>query len=127
MRSISVLVLAWLAAWFGWASRSQAGGGPENLFLVVNAHSQNSLTVANQYIQLRHIPPGNVCYLDWDGSLDATDIETFRQKILIPAIEAISARALSNQIDYLVYSCDFPTRIDFAADLPADQRSKSFL
>jgi hypothetical protein len=100
-------------------SPCHAGGGPENLFLVVNSRSQNSLTVANYYGRLRRIPPGNICYLDWDGNVEATDIDTFRQKILGPALQAISERALSNQIDYLIYSSDFPRRIDFAADLPA--------
>jgi hypothetical protein len=104
-----------------------AGGGPENVFLVVNAKSQNSLTVANNYIRLRRIPPGNVCYLEWDFKSEATDVETFRQKILIPALTAISARALANQIDYLIYSSDFPTRIDFVGDMPEDHKKESFL
>ena len=105
-----------------FVSPCHAGGGPENLFLVVNSRSQNSLTVANHYSRLRRIPPGNICYLDWDGNVESTDIDTFRQKILGPALQAISERALSNQIDYLVYSSDFPWRIDFAADLPPAQR-----
>ncbi len=103
-------------------SLCRAGGGPENLFLVVNSRSQNSRTVANHYARLRRIPPGNVCYLDWDGNVESTDIETFRQKILGPALAAIQERALSNQIDYVVYSSDFPWRIDFASDLPPEQR-----
>jgi hypothetical protein len=108
-------------------SSAHAGGGPENLFLVVNSRSQNSLTIANEYIQLRHVPPGNVYYLDWDGPPDSTDIETFRDKILSPVLQAVSTRGIANQIDYIVYSSDFPTRIDFAADLPESQRSQAFL
>lgn len=104
-----------------------AGGGPENVFLVVNAKSRDSLTVANNYIRLRRIPPGNVCYLEWDGNPNAIDIETFRQKILIPAVTAINSRALANQIDYLIYSSDFPTRIDFVGDVPEDKKKESFL
>ncbi len=117
-----------LAASLSWGSGvAEAGGGPENVFLVVNSHSQNSLTVANAYIRLRRIPPGNVFYLNWDGSLDATDIDTFREKILLPALSAIETRSLYWQIDYLVYSSDFPVRIDFAGDLPESARSNSFL
>src|SRR5262245_20477487 len=48
-------------------SKSHAGGGPENLILVVNSASANSLTIANHYVQLRKIPPNNVIYLDWRG------------------------------------------------------------
>lgn len=104
-----------------------AGGGPENILLVVNSRSDASLTVANHYCQLRHIPPGNVLHLDWDGSTDSTDINTFRQKILEPALATASARHLAEQIDYIVYSSDFPTRIDFASDLPAAERSEPLL
>ena len=100
----------------------EAGGGPENVLLVVNAHSNASLTVANNYCQLRRIPPGNVVLLDWEGSTDSVDVETFRRKILEPALQTAAERGLGEQIDYVIYSSDFPTRIDFAADLPAEQR-----
>jgi hypothetical protein len=68
-----------------------------------------------------------VYYLDWDGPPDTTDIETFRDKILGPVLQAVSTRGIANQIDYVVYSSDFPTRIDFAGDLPESQRSQAFL
>jgi len=109
------------------ASQVQAGGGPENVLLVVNAHSEASLTVANHYCQLRHIPPGNVLQLDWEGSTDAVGIETFREKILGPALRAAAERDLGEQIDYVIYSSDFPTRIDFASDLPPEQRGAPLL
>ena len=46
------------------AQVAYGGGGPENIFLVVNRQSWASQTVANHYIHLRKIPPGNVLYLD---------------------------------------------------------------
>ena len=115
--------LALLVAICSVSSLAEAGGGPENVLLVVNSHSDASLTVANHYCQLRHIPAGNVVHLDWEGSTDATDIDTFRQKILEPVLHAAAERGLGEQIDYVVYSSDFPTRIDFASDVPPDQRS----
>jgi hypothetical protein len=104
-------------------SRLQAGGGPENVLLVVNARSDASLSVANHYCRLRRIPPGNVLHLDWDGGTDSIDISTFRRKILDPALQTAAERGLSEQIDYVVYSSDFPTRIDFASDVPAEDRN----
>jgi hypothetical protein len=89
-----------------------AGGGPENVFLVVNANSEASKTIANHYIGLRRIPACNVLYLDWKGPLGTVGAEEFREKILLPALLAIDDRHLASQIDYLVYSCDFPWRID---------------
>ncbi len=109
------------------SSAARAGGGPENVFLLVNLRSQSSMTVANHYIHLRRLPATNVLYLDWDGNREAVDIDTFRQQILIPALQTISQRGLANQIDCLTYSSDFPTRIDFAGDLPPDQRDKPLL
>ena len=45
---------------FCLAPPARAGGGPENLFLVVNAASWASQSVANHYVELRKIPPINV-------------------------------------------------------------------
>ncbi len=63
-------------------------------------------------------------HLDWDGSAEAIDVETFRQKLLAPIWRAIAERNLEQQIDYLVYSCDLPTRIDFDGDAPPEIRDK---
>ena len=40
---------------FSLLDNAVAGGGPENLALVVNARSWASLTVANHYVNLRQI------------------------------------------------------------------------
>lgn len=95
-----------------------AGGGPENVFLVVNSSSPDSLAVANAWITLRRIPPINVFVLPWEGSREVIPIDRFRTEILEPILQAIDARRLSAQIDQVVYSSDFPWRIDFAAELP---------
>ena len=94
-----------------------AGGGPENVLLVVNRRSTNSLTIANHYQQLRQIPPGNVLTLAWDPKVEATDVATFRKEILLPILRAIEQRRLGPQIDYVVYSSDFPTMIDIDGDV----------
>ena len=85
-----------------------AGGGPENVFLVVNPQSASSMTIANYYIRVRQIPPGNVFYLPWDANSFGVPVDDFRKLILKPIFEAIHARRLSSQIDYVVYSSDFP-------------------
>ena len=88
-----------------------AGGGPENVIVVVNAASWASLAVANEYVHLRHIPADNIFYLDWEGGFETTDIATFRQQILGPVVVNLEQRGLEEQIDYIVYSSDFPTAI----------------
>jgi hypothetical protein len=94
----------------------RAGGGPENVALVINAKSQASLTIANHYAQLRHIPAINLVRIDWDGKLDLIPVETFREKILQPVVTTLAQRGVLGQIDYVIYSSDFPYSIDFAAD-----------
>ena len=51
------------------AATAIAGGGPENVLLVVNRSSPASLTIANHYVRLRQIPAGNVLTLPWDLSV----------------------------------------------------------
>ena len=96
-----------------------AGGGPENLLLVVNSNSAASQTIANYFIDLRHIPASNVMYLDWRKSTSEIDVETLRKDLFAPIKAEIAARGLAQQIDGIIYSADFPWRIDFTSDVPA--------
>jgi uncharacterized protein (TIGR03790 family) len=98
------------------ARTARAGGGPENVFLVVNATSWASLTVANHFIQLRAIPPINVLYLNWTRGIASIDGETMRRQILGPTLEAMDKRGLYHQIDYILYSSDLPCTVNLSAD-----------
>ena len=103
-----------------------AGGGPENVFLLVNRKSPASLAIANHYAQLRQMSAGNILTLSWDPAAQSTDVETFRQKILLPALRAIDQRRLSGQIDYLIYSSDFPTAIGLDPDIAKSPNAKDW-
>lgn len=107
-----------LVIWLGLSVCAYAGGGPENVLLVVNANSNDSKEVANHYVRLRNLPASNVLYLDYTGNLERIDGEAFRQKILRPILEAIQSRGLGLQIDIIAYSCDFPWQINLSGDLP---------
>jgi hypothetical protein len=100
-----------------------AGGGPENVLLVVNPTSAESLAIGNIYASLRGIAPINVFMLPWEGGRESTSIARFRSEILMPILRTIDARRLSAQIDLIVYSSAFPWRIDFADELPPEVRS----
>jgi uncharacterized protein (TIGR03790 family) len=108
------------------AAHARAGGGPENVLLMVNSNSQSSLEIANEYIQLRHIPLSNVVYVDWQGPLDDCGAIRFRDQILNPAIAAIKDRQLGAQIDYIVYSSDFPWRIVLSPMFPNQEFGPQF-
>ena len=98
-----------VAVWSAVLGRTAwAGGGPENVFVVVNSRSWASMAVANHFCRLRSIPAGNILYLPWQDSVVETDLETFRDRIFLPTVATINARRLARQIDYIVYSSDFP-------------------
>ncbi len=116
---INTLVFCCLALFgMGGSTVAFAGGGSENLFLVVNPRSWASMTVANHYSDWRQIPPSHVFYLDWNSWTDTVSLPTFRERILQPIFEEIRDRGLEQRIDYVVYSCDFPFRVDLAGEYP---------
>ncbi|MDZ4819367.1 MAG: hypothetical protein SGJ20_10380 [Planctomycetota bacterium] len=114
------LVLGCVIALCGLGSVARAGGGPETLILVVNSRSQASMAVANYFVELRKIPSTNICYVDWKGSTEETDIETFRTAILTPVLKFVEQRGLAPHLDGIIYSSDFPYRITFDKDLPKE-------
>jgi hypothetical protein len=113
-----ILSVVGLTLFCFWTVGARAGGGPENLFLVVNASSPDSVAVANAYAALRGIPPINVLMLPWHGSTESIGITAFRSDLLDPVLQAIDGRRLAPQINCVVYSSDFPWRIDFAEEMP---------
>lgn len=130
MKKIVISMLACLMAVIGAATL--LAGGPENLVLVVNANSASSKMIANHYIALRGIPSQNVIYLNGIPDSETVSLELFRETILKPVFAQIEKRRIANNIDYIVYSADFPTAINIAphlkmlsqrlAKLPKEQR-----
>jgi hypothetical protein len=108
------VVLA-LTFFLGIFRSAQGGGGPENVFLVVNDRGANSKEVANHYIALRQIPSCNVFYTAVPPDLWEITGDDFRDKILRPVLAEIEKRGLRPQIDYIVYSCEIPTRVNCAS------------
>ncbi len=113
----------WLCAVFliAMARESWAGGGPETTLLIVNSGDIGSKTVANYYVQIRKIPPGNVIYLDpktWNESTAKIDINTFRDKIIRPILDEVKKRSLELQTEAIIYSSGFPWAINYSNDLP---------
>jgi uncharacterized protein (TIGR03790 family) len=100
------------------ARQVRAGGGPENVLLVVNPRRADSLTIANHYASLRQVPASNIFYLGWDGSMDTITVDVFRSQFLQPIFAEIDRRRLEGQIDYIVYSSGYPFSVDFGADAP---------
>ena len=106
-----------LLAGLALSTSALAGITPESVIVVVNADSWASLSVANEYARLRHIPPSNFILLSNLSSTDTTDVERFRSEILRPVFKAIDDRALRPQIDCITYSLDLPAAVSVNADM----------
>ncbi len=113
MRPLALLIVTTAAL--------HAAGGPENALIVVNADSWASMTVANEYAAARGIPSANIVELHDLPSFERMNVEDFREKILRPVIKATDERGLGSQVDYVLYSSDFPTAIDVTADMAGKQ------
>lgn len=94
-----------------------AGGGPENVAVIVNGDSWASKAIANEYAALRSIPPANIVILDDVPGFETITIDQFRDHLLQPVIETLTARGLDHQIDIVAWSCDLPWAIDVRGDI----------
>ncbi len=113
MKLLALQLATFLLAvlWTVWnPGLASAGGSSERLVLVVNAGSAASLSVANEYISLRNLPPQNVIYLTNIIDAETWDLKSFKERILKPIIATLQERKLVH-VDYIVYSADFPTAI----------------
>ncbi|QDV76354.1 hypothetical protein [Botrimarina mediterranea] len=119
-RSTGNLAIAATFALLLAARGALAGGGPENVLVVVNANSAGSKAVANHYVRLRDVPASNVLALDYKGPLEAASGAVFRKQILQPIIDTINERGLALQIDMIAYSTDFPWRVTLKEEYPED-------
>lgn len=91
---------------------TNAGISGENIIVVVNANSQDSLTLANHYVHLREIPPANIVLLeDVPGGLRVS-LNDFREKILRPVLNELNRRKLAANAQVIAYSAGFPTAVD---------------
>ena len=87
-----------------------AGGGPESTLIVVNDNSRDSQELGKYYSQKRNIAQKNICHIRVTTNYNITDI-AFSNEIRAPVINSINSSGLSNQIDYVVFSCDIPYRV----------------
>ena len=97
--------------------RVLAGVAPENVAIVVNGDSQASKTIAEEYARLRGIPAGNLVTVSGLPDKERISVEDFRNRVLGPALQALTDGGLLPQIDLIAYSTEIPTAIDISGDL----------
>lgn len=101
MRRLRPLTLALLALALLWPNLprvARAGGGPQNVLVVVDPSDADALRVANHYIAARGIPSANVLYL----SPTAPDYPAFTRFQLPGVLGTLKQRGLADSIDYVV-------------------------
>lgn len=94
-----------------------AGLAGSDVAVVINAKSENSRTLANHYVALRGIPSTNIIFLDSVPDSEATTLEEFKTKILLPVLNTLNERKIANHIQCVAYSADFPTAVNISPQL----------
>lgn len=86
----------------------QAGGSGLNTVVVANQPSSNSCELANYYCQQRQVPPQNVLYINWTGGNTLWSSNDLQTNLVVPLLNMLATRQLTNQIEFLVLSMDIP-------------------
>jgi len=97
-----------LVVLFFSASRLFAGGSGLNVVIIVNQNSTNSVQLGNYYSEKRGVPPQNLLRAYWTGANTTWTRSDFESTLLNPLLAMLSDRSLTNQVDYVVLSMDFP-------------------
>lgn len=103
-----------LACAIGMASLAgmvaRGGGGPQHVLLVVNDNSPASLELGQYYRMQRALPGINVMHIRTPVGYSMTTA-AFTNDIWKPVTDYLAAAGLTNQVDYVVFSCDIPYRV----------------
>lgn len=102
-----------------WGPNANAGGGPQNVAVIVNPNDPDSLEVGNEYVRLRRIPPCNVIYIPWQKTARSASAADFKAKLLEPIFRELERRGLTAQINVITYSCGYPSTVDLRGEIPA--------
>ncbi|MGD0208304.1 MAG: TIGR03790 family protein [Verrucomicrobiota bacterium] len=89
-----------------------AGGSGLNVVVIVNQNSTNSVQLGNYYCEKRCVPPQNLLRItNWTGGNVQWTTSDFTNSLVNPLLSMLTSRGLTNQIDYVVLSMDFPYRV----------------
>ncbi|NOS71665.1 MAG: TIGR03790 family protein [Verrucomicrobia bacterium] len=103
--------IAAFAIFVASAANLLAGGSGLNVVVVVNTNSTNSLQLGNYYCEKRGVPSENVLRINWTGGNIVWTRAQLDSVLRTPLAAMLTARGISNQIEYLVLSMDIPYRV----------------
>ncbi|MBN1269173.1 MAG: TIGR03790 family protein [Kiritimatiellae bacterium] len=90
---------------------AHAGGGPQNVLIVVNDQSIESLEIGQYYREQRGIPERNMCHISVDPALYDMTWSNFQTNVFNKIYQHISDHQLTNQIDYIVLCRGIASRV----------------
>jgi uncharacterized protein (TIGR03790 family) len=96
--------------WLACAVGATAGGGPQNVLVVINDASPVSREVGLTYARGRGIDQRQILHLTNSASLNLP-LADFSNSVRNVILTYLAASGLSNQVDYVVFGPDFPYRI----------------
>jgi uncharacterized protein (TIGR03790 family) len=111
-----VVVSAVIATLFAFVPAAWASGGPENLLIVVNDESPESLDIAHYYRLKRDIPAVCFCHLRLKPVFELPRDE-FDAKILTPVLAHIKKAGLEGHTRYIVFTKGLPYRVGWGSPL----------
>ena len=111
IKLLGVFFLSWALTF-----EAQAGGSGLNTVVVMNQSSSNSCELGNYFCASRQVPPQNVLYINWSGTNTLWNSNNFQTNLVIPLLNMLAARQLTNQIDYVVLSMDIPFQTSFGSN-----------
>lgn len=88
-----------------------AGGSGLNTVIVVNQNSTNSVQLGNYYREQRQVPPQNFLRASWTGGNIMWSSNDLATTVYNPLMALLDSAQLTNQIDYVVLSMDFPYQV----------------
>ncbi len=98
MKSVRGIVSPALWLTLAAAATAYAGGGPENLLIIIDPSSSDSMYVGNYYAQKRGVPASNILYLDPESANYAEFVNGNQQGFL----GTLVGRAIRDHIDFVL-------------------------
>lgn len=98
---VAAVLLATLAP-----TAARAGGGGQNMLIIVDPNDENAVRIANAYQRLRAIPEDHFLFVEAPRSNEFLQIrrqgeDEFKQSYVEPLFDHIASHGLTGQIDYV--------------------------
>lgn len=103
----------------GAALSAAAGGGPQNVLVVVNDRDRASVEAGRYYMEKRGLAPRQLCRLRLPSSEPSIPAALFEEHIRRPIEAHIEAEGLARQIDFLAVCWSAPTRVSDSESITA--------